>query len=119
MTSRKQIESLAAILLALLLIGRWQRSWTYVAVAGGLLLLCLVWPGCARWVSVAWMKFGKAMGAVTGRVLLTVVYLLIVIPMGFVARWRGKLHIRLKPRGQTNFEQRDHLYSEADFSNPW
>ena len=119
MTRRNRIESIAAILLLLLLIGRWQRSWVYVWVAGCLLLLCYVWPGCARWLSAAWMKFGKAIGAVTGRILLSVIFLFIVIPVGFIARWRNKLNIRLKPGGQTNFKDRDHIYSEGDFRHPW
>lgn len=113
------MESIAALLLALLLIGRWQRLWIYVVVAGCLLLLCLVWPGFARLVATAWMKFGRAIGAVTGRVLLCIIFIFIVIPIGFVARWRGKLHIRLKPSGQTNFEVRNHQYMEADLKNPW
>ncbi len=119
MTRRKRIESIAAILLLLLLIGRWQRSWAYVYAAGCVLLVSFAWPGAARWLSAGWMQLGKAIGAVMGRVLLSIIFLVIVIPVAIIARWRNKLHIRLKPGSQTNFEERDHLYSEADLREPW
>ena len=121
MTRRKQIESIAAIVLLFLLIARWQHKWLYVYIAAGLVLLSSCIPAVARWLSVGWMKIGKAIGAVMGRVLLAVVFIVIVIPVSIIARWNKKLHIqiKLKPGKQTNFEQRDHLYSEADFKDPW
>lgn len=119
MTRRKQLESLAALLLLFVLIGRWQRSWYYVYVGGLLVLLGLIWPAAAQWMSFAWMKLGKAIGAVTSRVLLTVVFVLIVLPVSFYVRWKDKLDIRRRPGRSTTFKDRDHTYLPADLQDPW
>lgn len=119
MTRRKQLESLGAILLLFLLIGRWQRSWYYVYAGGGLALLGLIWPAAGGWMSVGWMKLGKAIGAVTGRVLLTLVFVLIVLPVSFFVKWKDKLDIRRKSGRTTIFKDRDHTYLPTDLQDPW
>ena len=94
MKRRKQLESIAAIVLLFVLVGRWQRSWYYVWAGAGLFLLSLVWSGLRKGLSFYWMKVGEWIGAVTGRVLLTLIFVIIVIPLSFFARWRKRLNIR-------------------------
>jgi len=119
MTRRKQIESLGAVLLLFLLIGRWQRSWYYVYAGVALFLLGLIWRQAGALISAGWMGLGKAIGFVTGKVLLTVVFILIVIPISVFARRRDRLDIRLKPGQRTNFKERGHTFGKADLENPW
>lgn len=116
---RKQLEALGAIALLLVLVARWQRSWYYVYAAAAILLAGLAWKEFAEVLRRYWMKLGEALGFVTGKVLLTIVYILIVLPLSFFARRSGKLSIRLKGGAKTNFKYRAHVYGEEDFRNPW
>jgi hypothetical protein len=119
MITRKQAESVLAILLLLLIIARWQRSWYFVYAAGGVLLLAFAWPRAAEWLSVYWMKLGKLIGLVTGKILLFLIFLFIVIPLSFFVRWRGKLDMRMHPGKETNFKERDHVFVPDDLKEPW
>lgn len=110
---------MGAIVLLLLLIGRWQRSWGYVYAAGGAGLVALCWPAAARLLSGWWMALAKAIGAVTGRLLLLLVFGLILLPVAVVARWRGWLGMDLTAGKPTYYSNRDHLYSPSDLEQPW
>jgi hypothetical protein len=116
---KKQIEALAAIALLLLLIARWQRSWNYVYIALAILLVGLVWEDFARVLQYGWMKLAEGLGFVSSRVLLTLVFILILIPVSLFAKYTGKLHIRLKAGGSSNFIDRNHTYVKEDLENPW
>ncbi len=59
------------------------------------------------------------MGAVTGRVLLTLVYVLVLLPLSVLARWKGKLSIGKDPGGVTHFKERNHTYTKEDIIHPW
>jgi hypothetical protein len=116
---RKQIEKLVVVALFLLVLGRWRRNWNYAYAALAILLAGLAWKGFAEGLRIAWMKLGEGLGYVFGKVLLTLVFLLMVIPLSVFARLTGRLNIRLRPGGKTYFKERNHLYVKEDFENPW
>lgn len=116
---RKQIEALAAIALFLLVLARWQRSWTFVWIAGAIFLLGLVWSGFAEMLRAGWMKLAEGMGFVSGKIILTLVFFVVLLPVAFFAKRAGKLNIRLKPDGRPGFKVRDHRYVKDDLENPW
>jgi hypothetical protein len=116
---RKQIEALAAIALLLLIIGRWERSWYWVFAAGAVFASGVLWRDFAEVLRRGWMKLAEGIGFVTGKILLFLVFVLILIPVAVYARRSGKLNIRIKKDGQTGFKERNHLYGKKDFENPW
>ncbi|HZE86197.1 MAG TPA: SxtJ family membrane protein [Puia sp.] len=116
---RKQIEALAAIALFLLVLGRWQRSWNYVWAAAAIFLLGLLWKDFAEMLRAGWMKLAEGLGFVSGKIILTVVYFLVLIPIAIFARRSGKLNIRLNPDGRMGFKVRNHRYAKEDLENPW
>ncbi len=116
---RKQLEALAAIALLFVLIARWERSWYFIYVAAVVLVMGVLWRGFAEMLRRYWMKLGKGLGVVSGTILLTLVYILAVLPLSFFARRSGKFSIRLKPGEGSNFKDRGHVYAEKDFLHPW
>lgn len=68
-------------------------------------------------VHAAWFKLGKAIGFVTGKIILTTIYLLVVVPVALV--FRKKLSITLKKQSGSYFVERNHLYLKEDIENPW
>ncbi len=69
----------------------WYRGHTSVplvlwSAAAVLLLLGLVYPPALGPVERVWMKFGNALGWVNTRIILTLLFALVVTPIGAVAR---------------------------------
>ena len=52
-----------------------------------------------------WMGFAFVLGNIMGRVLLTVIYYLLFLPMGIVRRWLGNDRLKLKRRYADSYWQ--------------
>jgi hypothetical protein len=79
-------------LIALVLVwrGRLTRAEWVGGVGAVLLVLGLVRPSLLKWPSAAWWRFAKALGYVNARVLLTLLFGLVLTPLGLVWRLTGK-----------------------------
>jgi len=66
------------------------------SAAAALLLLGLVYPAALRPVEKGWIKFGNALGWINTRIILTLLFALVVTPIGALARlFRDPLDRRL------------------------
>ena len=65
-------------------------SWTPWVIALVVALWGLIAPSSVRPFYRLWMLFGRVMGAITSRVVLSIVFYLLVLPFGLVLRARGK-----------------------------
>jgi hypothetical protein len=116
---RKQLETLLVIVLFLLVIARWQRSWNFVYIAAALAVLGLAWKDFAEKLHIGWMKLAEGMGLVTGKVLLSLLFFGLLVPLSFFAKRSRKLNIRLKAGEKTGFRVRNHTFVPEDFESPW
>jgi hypothetical protein len=93
LTSFALIVSTGFILIAAL---QWRRGagervWgTLLAIAAVLLLAAAVAPALLRPVYRVWMRIGEALGWINTRILLTLVFFLVVAPIGVVMRLFGR-----------------------------
>lgn len=65
--------------------------WWPLYVAGALLLVERCFPSWLYPVYWAWMMFASALNWVNTRLLLAVVFFVLILPIGYYLRWRGKL----------------------------
>ena len=107
--------------LVLLILARHQHSWTYVYAAAALVLAGVLVEPFARGLHWGWMKLAEGLGFISSRILLTVVYVLVVLPVAFFAKRSGKLSIKLGKggRGASGFKDRNHVFVKEDLENPW
>jgi Na+/proline symporter len=81
---------LCVIALLLLWRGRIERA-GIVGAIGGLLLVCgLVYSPLLKWPSSWWWRFSRALGHVNARVLLTLLFSVVFVPLSLVWRLTGK-----------------------------
>jgi hypothetical protein len=73
------------------------RPWWPLAVAGVLLAFALVLPRALAPVERVWLRIGQALGWLNTRILLTVLFFVLVLPLGLLLRAIGKLPIARKP----------------------
>ncbi|MEQ9365019.1 MAG: SxtJ family membrane protein, partial [Leptospirales bacterium] len=67
------------------------------ALASGVLLMIGVIPPAARLGFAVWMKLAHAIQAVVSRVILTLAFMLVVFPLGLLAKLVGKRFLVRKP----------------------
>jgi hypothetical protein len=81
---------LSVIALVLLWRGRIERA-GIVGAIGALLLVCgLVYAPLLKWPSSWWWRFARALGNVNARVLLTLLFSVVFVPLSLVWRLTGK-----------------------------
>lgn len=56
----------------------------------GLILVGALAPGVLKPVYQAWMKVGGVLGKINGAILLSLIYFLIIVPIGIFKRLRGR-----------------------------
>jgi hypothetical protein len=102
------------VLLAIAGLLLWRRgasawTWALAGVGGPLLLVGLVAPVVLRPVRDVWMTLALVMGAVMTRVILTLAFVLIFVPTGWLLKLFGKdlLRRRLNPDAETYWIPRD------------
>ena len=81
---------LVVIALALWWRGRIGRAEILGGIGIVLLVLGLVQPRLLKWPSAAWWKFSRVLGYVNARILLTVMFSLLLVPISLVWRLIGK-----------------------------
>ena len=72
-----------------LLFGKEMRPWCVIP-AGALLFLGTLVPRSLVSVQQVWMKIGHVLGSINTKIILTVIFFGLVVPMGFVMRLAGK-----------------------------
>jgi hypothetical protein len=70
--------------------GRIGRAELVGGIGGALLVAGLVYPPILKWPSAAWWKFSRALGYVNARVILTVLFAIVLVPLSIVWRLAGK-----------------------------
>lgn len=117
--NRKHIETIIVLTIALAAIGWFtkKQSWYWVTAIFAIASLAL--PPLAKYTHIVWMKLAEAIGYVMNKVLLSIVFIIVVIPLGLISRLTGKNSIRLKKGGDTYFKTRNHTYTKADLENMW
>lgn len=83
--------------LGLFFLWRHKTFWPYFLWPGGVLVLFgTVLPRALKWVYILWMSVAFVLGFVMAHVILTLLFFLIITPMGLAARLIGKDFLSLK-----------------------
>jgi len=86
--------SVGGVLLLIAALLLWRRRIGRAEIVGGiggvLLVLGLVSPSLLKYPSALWWRFSRALGYVNARILLTVLFSVILVPLSFIWRLTGK-----------------------------
>ena len=118
MERTKHLETIVVLVLALIICFMvWDhRYFLWGAITLGAIGVFI--PFLAGKIHWAWMKLAHAMGFVMSKVMLTLVYTLVVIPMGIFSR--KKITMKLKTEGNVSyFKERNYTYTKEDLENLW
>lgn len=112
---------LAIILIALLVVWA-KQSTTLVAPTIGVLILTMAAPKLLTPLARLWFALSHWLGEFASTVLLSIVFFVVVTPVGLLRKWSGKdaMGLRLWKAGQQSvFVRRDHTVTAADLEKPF
>jgi len=98
------------------------REIRYVTIAAGLLLLNMIVPAIYKPAAKVWFGLSHVLGTVMSKLLLTVVFLVVLTPMGLIRSMMGKDPMRVRQFGNGTdsvFRVRDHAFGPADIEQPF
>lgn len=117
MERNKHLETILVLVLALIVIFWFFGNKYLLWAAFGIGFIGLFIPWLAGKIHWAWMKLAHVMGYVMSKVMLTLVYVLVVIPMGVFSR--KKITMQLKATTNSYFRERNYTYKKEDLENVW
>jgi FtsH-binding integral membrane protein len=121
-TRKENVESGLAFIVILLLVSLVLQSTLIVKISIGLLLLVMVLPAAFYPISLIWLNLSRVLGKMSSFVLLTLIFLLIVTPVGLIRRLIAKDKLRLTQFKQSTssvFEERNHRFAKDDILHPY
>jgi hypothetical protein len=83
----------------------------------GLIVLSVLFPSMAKIIDKAWFGLAEAIGFVTGRILFSSVYIILLLPLALL--FKKRLSINLTRKDGSLFTERNHLYTAKDMENIW
>jgi len=111
-----------AMVLICLLLGYWGKFPKFLPVAIALLILTMAWPKAFKPLAVLWFGLSHLLSSVVSRVILTLVFFLIVTPIGVIRRLGGADALQLKKWKQGKgsvFVVRKGTVKGKDMANPY
>lgn len=108
------------LLLLLVFLGRKREGWLIAAMA--VHVLNMIFPQIYRPFAVVWFGLSDAIGAVTSKILLAIVFFTIVTPIGILRRLFGKDSLKLrgfKASQDSVMTERNHTFVGADLEKPY
>ncbi len=89
-----------------------------------IVLWAMVWPNSWKWPARLWFGLSHVLGFFMSKVLLSIIYMLILMPVALVRRIMGKDSMRLKSyksadSAKSAFVIREHTYKKEDLENPY
>ena len=119
MERNKHIETIKVLVLALIVVF-WVTDNQYLLWgAFGLGAIGVFIPYLAGKIHWAWMKLAHVLGYVMSKVLLTLVYVLVVVPMGFFSRKKITMQLKASNNDNSYFRERNYTYKKEDLENVW
>ncbi|MBI4796697.1 MAG: hypothetical protein HY790_12825 [Deltaproteobacteria bacterium] len=112
---------MAMVLICLIATYWWQLP-RFLPLAIILLLLTMAVPQVFRPLAVLWFGLSHIMGNLVSKVVLSVIFFVLVTPIGLIRRWAGKDSLQLgkwkKDRGSV-FVAREGVILPEDLNNPY
>ncbi len=121
--SKKQASDTGmAMVLILLLIGFLSENNLYFKIAIPVLIVNMTIPMFFYPTAIVWLGFSQLLGTVVSKIILTIVYIILVVPLGIFRRLLGKDTLQLgdfKKDSRSVMKTRNFVFSSKDIEHPF
>jgi len=111
-----------AIVLILLIFAYMANPGWLLLGAMAMLILTMTWPDVFRPLAKVWFGLSHILGTIVSKIILTIVFFLVVTPVGIVRKVLGAdpMRTRLWKKGSASvLVERNMLYSKKDIEKPY
>lgn len=111
-----------AMVLILLICGFIFDNLLYFKIAIPILIVNMTIPMIYKPVAFIWLKFSHLLGTFVSKILLSIIFFLVVTPIGLIRRMLGFDSLKLKRFKQsstTAFEHRNYNFTKSDIEKPF
>lgn len=116
---RKPFQTLLVIVTGLLGLGVWMDKTILLYIALGIGLLGIASPFLARWIDWGWYKLAEVLGWINGRILLSIVFFVFLVPIALLYQLSTKNPLSHKNPEGSMFKDRNHTFSKEDLEKSW
>jgi len=120
-TSQCKDSGLALVLICLI-IYQVKKYQICIPLAIVFLVITMTCPQVYQPFARLWFGLSHILGTVASKIILTILYVALVLPVGLVSRALGKDSMQLKLWGKNQpsvFRTRDHRFTANDLENPY
>jgi hypothetical protein len=121
-SEKQSSDSGMAIVLIFLLMGLFSGNNLHYKIAIPVLIINMTFPRFYYLFAIIWLGLTKLLGTVVSKIILTLVYIILVIPVGVFRRLLGNDSLQLndfKKDTKSVFKIRNHIFSSKDMENPY
>lgn len=116
----KVLETILVLVLACGVVYWWFGRNPYLLLAAGILgVIGLFIPWVAEKIHWAWMKLAEGLGYVMSKVILTIVFVVFLVPIAAVSRLFRKKTVAIKQGGASYFKERNFTYDKESLEHVW
>jgi multisubunit Na+/H+ antiporter MnhG subunit len=111
-----------AMVLICLLIGYFSHKPGFIGAAILLLLVAMTWPTLYKPAGKLWFGLSHVLGTVMSKIILSILFFLLVTPVGLMRRLSGHDSLQLRTWKQSRssvFKVRNHVFTSQDIQHPY
>ncbi len=117
MTKIKIIEAVFSITVGMLVFYFIFEKSIFLKIALIVGLVGLFSTHLSHLLALAWYKLAETLGFINTRILLTIIFFTLLVPLAFLSRLFSKNNLQLKRKEKTYFTDRNHCFTPKDFEN--
>ena len=121
-TKKQASDTGMAIVLILLLLGLFTKNIIFYKIAIPVLVINMIVPMFFYLFAIVWLGLSRLLGIVVSNILLTVIYIIMVIPVSLIRKMIGKdtLLLREFKKGTNSVMKiRNYTFTPADIEKPF
>lgn len=116
----KVLETILVLVLALGVVYWWFARTPWLLLAAGIIgMIGLFIPALADKVHWAWMKLAEGLGYVMSKLILTIVFVVFLVPVSLLARLFRKKTVQMSRESSSYFKERNYTYTRESLENVW
>ncbi len=119
---KEHTDSGLAFLLILILTGLMFKLTFIYKLAVICILLLMIKPAIYFPFTFVWLNLSDFLGKIVSKILLSIIFLVFVLPVGLFRKLKGKDPLKLKlfqKSGHSVFTERNHTFTKEDLINPY
>ena len=113
------METVLVLVLALLVLYYLQKKPVFFFAAVTIGLIGLFMPVLAEKIHWLWMKLAEGLGFVTSKVVLTIIFFVVLVPLSGLSKLFRKPAIKLKGDAASSFKNRNFTYTPKSMEDVW